>query len=136
MNPYSSPIPPATAFIRRSPRRTILAEWRGIDLDPLEAAQKNSVKSASDLMPSVLDKMGLDQKQAQAEILRVWKHSIDPVITARAQPVGLRNGTLFVNVESSVWLSEIVRYRSREILDRLQNSFGKDLIARISYRAG
>jgi predicted nucleic acid-binding Zn ribbon protein len=136
MNPYSSPIPPATAFIRRSPRRTILAEWRGIDLDPLEAAQKNSVKSAGDLMPSVLDKMGLDQKQAQAEILRVWKHSIDPVITARAHPVGLRKGTLFVNVESSVWLSEIVRYRSREILERLQNSFGKDLIARISYRAG
>jgi len=35
-----------------------------------------------------------------------------------------------------VWLSEIVRYRRKEILSRLQFSFGRDLIQRISYRAG
>jgi len=48
----------------------------------------------------------------------------------------LRKGTLFVNVDSSVWLSEIVRYRRREILDRLQHSFGKNVIQRISFRVG
>jgi hypothetical protein len=39
-------------------------------------------------------------------------------------------------VDSSVWLDEIVRYRRRDILQRLQTSFGKDLIARISFRVG
>jgi len=29
-----------------------------------------------------------------------------------------------------------VRYRRREILDRLQNSFGKTLIQKISFRVG
>jgi hypothetical protein len=48
----------------------------------------------------------------------------------------VRKGTLFVNVDSSVWLSEIVRYRRKEILDRLQHSFGRDLIQRISFRVG
>ena len=43
---------------------------------------------------------------------------------------------LFVTVDSSVWLSEIVRYRRREILDRLRHCFGADLIKRVSYRAG
>jgi hypothetical protein len=33
-------------------------------------------------------------------------------------------------------LSEIVRYRRREILDRLQNCFGPDLIRKISFRVG
>jgi hypothetical protein len=41
-----------------------------------------------------------------------------------------------VNVDSSVWLSEIVRYRRKEILDRLQHSFGSELIKRISFRIG
>jgi hypothetical protein len=39
-------------------------------------------------------------------------------------------------VDNSVWLSEIVRYRRREVLDRLQHSFGRNLIQRISFRVG
>ena len=55
---------------------------------------------------------------------------------AHAQPTGLNKGTLFVTVDSSVWLSEIVRYRRKEILNRLQHGFGKEMIARISFRVG
>ncbi len=40
------------------------------------------------------------------------------------------------NVDNSVWLDEIVRYRRKEILDRLQHSFGREMIARISFRVG
>jgi len=48
----------------------------------------------------------------------------------------LHKGTLFVTVDSSPWLSEIVRYRRKEILARLQHSFGRDLISKISFRVG
>jgi predicted nucleic acid-binding Zn ribbon protein len=88
------------------------------------------------VLPGVLRGLGLDRKRAEAEIARVWNHLIDPALVAHAQPTGLRNGTLFVTVDSSVWLDEIVRYRRREILDRLQHSFGPDLISRISFRTG
>jgi predicted nucleic acid-binding Zn ribbon protein len=57
-------------------------------------------------------------------------------VAAHAQPTGLNKGTLFVTVDSSVWLDEIVRYRRKEILTRLQSSFGKEMIQRISFRAG
>ena len=63
-------------------------------------------------------------------------HRSAPNLVAHAQPAGLRKGTLFVNVDSSVWLSEIVRYRRKGILDRLQHSFGREIIARISFRVG
>jgi predicted nucleic acid-binding Zn ribbon protein len=66
----------------------------------------------------------------------VWNNLIDPTIAAHAQPTGLNKGTLFVTVDSSVWLDEIVRYRRKEILSRLQHSFGHELIARISFRVG
>ncbi|MGA3179566.1 MAG: DUF721 domain-containing protein [Verrucomicrobiota bacterium] len=87
-------------------------------------------------MPRVLADLRMDRRQSEAEILRVWNHQLDPNIVAHAQPAGIRKGTLFVNVDSSAWLDEIVRYRRREILERLQNSFGRDLISRISFRLG
>ena len=114
----------------------MLAQWRGVDLAPLEAARTRGARALAELLPGVLGRMGLDRKRAEAEVARVWKHLIDPAVTAHARPTGLHKGTLFVTVDSSVWLDEIVRYRRREILQRLQHSFGKDLIARISFRTG
>jgi len=121
---------------RAGPRQRALAQWRGVDLTPLEQAQALRARTLGDVMPAVLNNLGLDRRRAEAEIVRVWNNLIDPNLTAHAQPTGLNKGTLFVTVDSSVWLSEIVRYRRKEILDRLQHSFGRDLIARISFRVG
>jgi predicted nucleic acid-binding Zn ribbon protein len=78
----------------------------------------------------------MEDRRAEAELVQVWNSLIDPNLTAHAQPHNLHKGTLFVNVDSSVWLTEIVRYRRKEILDRLQHSFGKNLIRKISFRIG
>jgi len=87
-------------------------------------------------MPRVLTGLGLDRRRIETEIVKVWNGLLDPDIAAHAQPTGLRKTTLFVTVDSSVWLSEIVRYRRREILERLQTSFGRDFITKISFRVG
>ena len=87
-------------------------------------------------MPSLVKKLRLEQRRSEAEIAKVWNDLIDPTVTAHAQPTGIHKGTLFVNVDSNVWLSEIVRYRRHEILQRLQHAFGSVLIARISFRVG
>ena len=117
-------------------RRRALAQWRGIDLAPVEESRTMRARGAGVLVPKLLTKLGIDRRQAEAEILKVWNNLLDPSILAHARPTGLNKGTLFVTVDSNVWLSEIVRYRRKEILDRLQNGFGKDLIARISFRVG
>lgn len=121
---------------RRSQRQRVLAAWRGIDTAPLEKAKERREKPASELIGSVLKSIRIDKRQSEAEIVKVWNELIDPNITAHAQPTGIHNGTLFVTVDSSAWLSEIVRYRRREILERLQSSFGKQMVAKISFRAG
>ncbi|HWC58903.1 MAG TPA: DUF721 domain-containing protein [Verrucomicrobiae bacterium] len=121
---------------RRSARQRVLAAWRGTDLTAEEIARANRAKSAGSFIPHILKDLRIDSRQAEAEIVKVWNNLIDPTIVAHAQPVGLRKGTLFVTVDSSVWLAEIVRYRRKEILDRLQHSFGRDVIMKISYRIG
>jgi predicted nucleic acid-binding Zn ribbon protein len=121
---------------RKSARQRVLAAWRGVDLAPEEKARAASARTAASVMPGVLKVLRMDTRRAEAEIVKVWNELIDPVITAHAQPTGIRNGTLFVTVDSSVWLSEIVRYRRKEILGRLHNSFGREFIAKISFRVG
>lgn len=121
---------------RVSAKDRVLAAWRGADLSPLEKARSRSSKSIADTLPRVLKELRMDKRRAEAEVVKVWNQLLDPVVCAHAQPVGLNKGTLFVTVDSNVWLSEIVRYRRKEILDRLQHSFGRELIARISFRVG
>ena len=127
---------PAVGPRKKTGRQKILAQWRGVDTAPLEKAQCLRALPTSAVLPKVLAELGIDRRRGDAEVLKVWNQLLDPLIVAHAQPTGLHKGTLFVAVDSSAWLSELVRYRRKEILDRLQHSFGRDLISRISFRVG
>jgi len=136
VSPYPAKFIPAIGPGKRNGRARVLAQWRGVDLSPLEKISLNRVRSAENVMPKVLSAMGIDNRRTDAEVVKVWNSVLDPNIAKHAQPVGLRKGTLFVIVDSSVWLSEIVRYRRKEILRRLQFSFGPEFIKKISFRLG
>jgi len=130
---YFFSVPPPR---KTSARQKVLAQWRGVDLAPIEAAKAVRARDAGKVVSKVLSDLKMDSRRADIEIVKVWNSLIDPNITAHAQPHNLHKGTLFVNVDSSAWLSEIVRYRRKEILDRLQHSFGENLIQKISFRVG
>jgi predicted nucleic acid-binding Zn ribbon protein len=121
---------------KNSARRRVLAQWRGVDLVPAEIARATRARSGDQVVSNVLTDLKMDSRRAEMEIVKVWNSLIDPNVVAHAQPANLRNGTLFVRVDSSAWLSEIVRYRRKEILERLQLSFGEKYIQRISFRVG
>jgi predicted nucleic acid-binding Zn ribbon protein len=124
--------PPKKIFARQR----VLAQWRGVDLSPLETARTVRARAAGDILPRVLSDLHMDDRRAEAEMVQAWNSLVDPNIVAHAQPAGVRKGTLFVNVDSNVWLSEIVRYRRKEILERLQHCFGRNVIQKISFRVG
>lgn len=125
------PAPP-----KSNSRDRVLAQWRGIDLGPLETARASRAQTAASLVARLTKDMRLDVRQNEAEIVKVWNSLIDPVIAAHAQPTGVRNGTLCVTVDSNAWHCEIMRYRRKEILEQLQHSFGKTMIKKISFRVG
>jgi predicted nucleic acid-binding Zn ribbon protein len=107
-----------------------------MDMTSLEREQADRAQPAGDFLRSVLKRVGLDERRTTIQIQRIWSQSLDPNLVAHARPAGLHKGTLFVNVDSSVWLSEIVRYHRREILTRLQHALGSNLIQRVSFRLG
>lgn len=121
---------------RRTPREKTLAAWHGYDLAAVEKERPSTARSAGQLVPEALKTLRLDRRRLEAELACAWDALVDPNIALHARPTGLRNGTLFVTVDSSVWLSEIARYRTEEILNQLQNCFGAELVKRISFRLG
>ena len=119
-----------------SAREQALAEWRGVNLAPLEKAQQLTAKKVGDVMPEVFKKARFSQRLEEGQIVKVWNAVMDPVMAQHAQPANLVRGTLFVKVDNSVWLEEIVRWRRKEILDRLQQSFGREKIKKLSFSVG
>ncbi|MDA7916308.1 DUF721 domain-containing protein [Verrucomicrobia bacterium] len=115
-------------------RRQALQQWRHFDLTNLEKGWKLKVKPTSDLVSSVLGDLRIEARRNEAEVVKVWNALIDPNVSKHAQPVKIHKGTLFVDVTNSAWLDEIVRWRRKEILRTLQGAFGKETIARISFR--
>ena len=136
MHPFPFPYSRPPRRPARDARGDALTEWRGVDLAPLEKAKALAARSAGDVLQGVVNKLGLDRRRSEAEVFKAWDHLVDPTVALHAKPVGLRNGTLFIAVDSSVWLDEIVRYRRREIVTRLQQAFGRDLVAKVSFRLG
>lgn len=127
---------PLAARRKVSSRDRALAAWRGIDLTEEEGARTRRAKPLADILPAVLRDAGFERKRAELEIVKAWNHLMDPVVAQHAQPSGIFKGTLFVTVDSNVWLDEIVRHRRRDILKRLKNCFGPTLIQKISFRSG
>lgn len=117
-------------------KQTALTDWRRVDYAPLQKAWDSPARHVGTIVSGLVKELRLEQRHAETEIVKVWNRLLDPNIAAHAQPAGLRNGTLFVTVDSNVWLSELVRYRQREILERMQASFGSQIIRRLSLRVG
>jgi len=107
-----------------------------MDLEPLEQAARSSERPVGDVVADLIQKLKLPQRRTAAAVFREWNRIVDAEVAAHARPAGLRNGTLFVTVDSSVWLSELVRYRQRELLERLQHCFGRQLVAKLVFRLG
>ena len=120
---------------RRSAREQVLKDWSGADTAAFEKT-KPVAKPVQALLSKLMPGLRLDQRRAEVEIVRVWQDLMPPDIAAHAKPAELRKGILFVNVDSNVWLHEIVRFRQKEILERLQHSFGREKIAKLVLRLG
>lgn len=128
--------PDSPASPKHTGKARALADWWGVPSSEAEVSLRRRPQILKDLTRDLVEKLQFKKRQSETEILRVWAESMDPTVAAHANPAGFRNGTLFVKVDCNVWLHEIVRYRQKEILDRLQSSFGRKKIQKLSFRIG
>jgi len=88
------------------------------------------------VLQRVLKKLGLERKLREAKIAQDWAGIVGSKIAGHSKPTGVRGKVLFVNVDSSVWLSELNNFFKLEMLDQINKQLGEKRIKDIRFRIG
>ena len=72
----------------------------------------------SELLPGVLDDVGLGATSDAVQLVRVWDETLGEPFAANCRPEGLRNGVVVARVRDSSWMQRIQLEKPR-ILARL-----------------
>jgi len=69
---------------------------------------------------------------AGAKLLNKWERLLPPVFCNHSKPIGIKNGELLIEVDSSPWLNEFT-FLKKEIKKRLNEAIEKDIIKEIRF---
>lgn len=83
---------------------------------------EKQAKRVGDILPGVLDCLGLGKIVEESRLRKEWAGIVGAHIAARSRPGEIRGGTLFVMVENSVWMQEM-RFHQKQIINRIRESF-------------
>lgn len=114
-------------------RRAVIAEWRGLPFDP---PRPDRTQTTADLLPKVMQKLGLRERLHENEILGAWKALVGDFIATHSCPIALREGTLYVHVLQPALHYELDRVTKPEILRKLKKRFGGKVIHDLRFRLG
>ncbi len=91
---------------------------------------RSKLEPVGPLLGDLLEGLGLDRRLREFKAVEVWNAVVGETIAENTRPVGIRDGVLFVEVTSSVWMQELVLLRD-DIAERLNEQLGEKLVRRI-----
>ena len=65
-----------------------------------------------------------------------WKNVAGEVISKHTEVGMVRNGVLYIEVDSATWLHHISSFKKEELLVSIQNEFKRGYISDIKFRVG
>ncbi|MDD4857703.1 MAG: DUF721 domain-containing protein [Candidatus Krumholzibacteria bacterium] len=77
-----------------------------------------------DILPRVLELMGLNDRFEEAKLMREWAEVVGPVVANKSRPRVLRDGILYIEVENSVWMQELW-FHQKQIVERIKKDYPK-----------
>jgi len=89
----------------------------------------------ADLLKGTLHGTPMEKRLKEGKIWLVWDTAVGRQIAGRARPVGFRDGTLTVAVNSSPWMQQLT-FLKKGIMERLNSLLGEDLVREIYLKAG
>lgn len=101
---------------------------------PVPEAEFLEARTLSGVLPDVMKRFGLQERQWLQELESEWAQLVGPDVARHTRPGRLDKGWLTVFVDSSVWLNELVRYGKQALLAKLQGRFGGDKIRHLALR--
>jgi predicted nucleic acid-binding Zn ribbon protein len=82
------------------------------------------------LLRRLLQRLGLARRLEEQRAIELWPEVVGPAIADQTRAAGIREGVMFVDVASNVWLQELGLLRDG-ILERLNARLGAPLVHKI-----
>lgn len=89
----------------------------------------------ADVLGNVLRRVDPDHQLKAYSLWTFWDHEVGNAIAQRAQPIGFRDGILFVAVAAHTWMQEL-RFMKEDIRERLNVRLGAALVQDIFFESG
>jgi predicted nucleic acid-binding Zn ribbon protein len=86
-----------------------------------------------DALDSLIESLGIRKKLREQEVFALWADVVGERIAKVAKPMRIVQGTLVVSVKTGPWRNELTM-RRREIVDRLNESLGEELVRDIKFQ--
>ena len=112
---------PRTPGDGQSPKRR---RWSGAGPDPRDPQPLGS------LVRRMVTERGWDRAAAEARVIGDWPSLVGPEIAAKSKPVGLRDGELTLQAESTAWATQL-RLLSTKLLALLSAEVGPNVVRKI-----
>ncbi len=100
---------------------------------PSQRSQKP--QRLGELVPRVLDEVGLGAASNAVRLLRVWDAVLGEPFARHCRPDGIRNGVLYALVRDSGWMQRIQLEKPR-ILARIEEAVGEPIAQDLRLRVG
>jgi len=88
---------------------------------------------------NVINRVVRDYRKAPdgelSQIWDLWEGVVGEVVAENARPAAFKGKLLLVHVISSPWLQEL-RFIKEDIIDQLNNAFGRELVKEIKFKIG
>jgi len=72
-----------------------------------------------ELLPSILSKLGLEQRFKEQKVLALWPSIVGEELAARTKATRVDRGVLHVHVDHGAWMQEL-HFMEKELLRRLR----------------
>ena len=102
----------------------------------MEKEGRDGPEAIGPIVKEIISRLGLKELTASSRVFEIWDTVVGSSIALHARPYSFRDGILIVNVDSSVWLAQLERYRKRQIRDKLNKEFPHPLVKKLLFRFG
>jgi predicted nucleic acid-binding Zn ribbon protein len=114
-------------------RALVLAEWRGLP-QPVERPERTAL--LGDAVRKVMASLGLKDRLRSEEVLQSWHGIVGDFVARHSSPQQLKDGVLTVRVLQPTVHFELERVWKRDILAKLRERFGKNVVRDVKFRIG
>lgn len=114
-------------------RASVIADWRGL---PERRARPDRWHAPGDLLPALMQKLGLKERLQESEVMEAWAQVVGPFISAHSAPVSLREGVVHVRVLQPALHYQLEQISKAEILRKLKRRFGAKVVRDVRFRVG